>query len=295
MINEENIYKEHIQLELKYILNIKEIQDILKLENIKEFSTIKKYDSLFEKYYNILIEDSIRQYNTEEEISKEFYDKNNLIINIETDKNKMNYDKTKANKLPGISTIKDNLKNGHLNNVLYANEIIDKLNKELQDEKNGPKYPKYEEYLQKVKEEDIINYMDNKIKDLANKDIEILIKENYFEGQMNIRELKEEIDKIGCNKFSHLYELFLEILGDEDNENVILNMDGIKEIFSMDETFKKEFREFFLFKKKKENYLKELKAKYEITLMEQKEKKIHSLKEQLGYCKQNEKSLVTKK
>ena len=273
MINEENIYKEHIQLELKYILNIKEIQDILKLENIKEFSTIKKYDSLFEKYYNILIEDSIRQYNTEEEISKEFYDKNNLIINIETDKNKMNYDKTKANKLPGISTIKDNLKNGHLNNVLYANEIIDKLNKELQDEKNGPKYPKYEEYLQKVKEEDIINYMDNKIKDLANKDIEILIKENYFEGQMNIRELKEEIDKIGCNKFSHLYELFLEILGDEDNENVILNMDGIKEIFSMDETFKKEFREFFLFKKKKENYLKELKAKYEITLMEQKEKK----------------------
>ena len=288
--------EEHLNVELNYILKNKNIEIS---ENIKNYSKEIKYGFLIFKYINLLKEESKKQENIQKELLKNFNLKDNIIINIEYDLNKIEIEKERIKNLKDEELFKEALiKIKSTNNADNLKYFIESKDKNLDDFiNNSPEiFINNEEFKKfcfkflndyahikiienKIIEKEMIISDDSKnndfeiknngelpsdngpLKDIETKSLEELLKETYVDNKIDIKKLLENflINKYD-EKYTNINDLFKKIIS--DNTNLILSIEEFLEKISSNDKYKNEFKDYLLLIKK-EDYLKEHKKKPE--------------------------------
>ena len=137
--------------------------------------------------------------------------------------------------------------------------------------------------------EEINSVCDTKMKEILNEDISVMLKDMFPEEKIDIKLLKNELEKDKYNNKKicpNLYNLIREILADDsDNGNVILNFEGILEIFKMDENIKNEFKKYYSWKTVNSIKLNLIKEKISEKRAKINEIKINLMKSKLNVIK----------
>ena len=277
--------KNKIFLEKKRINSLKDDdlfnEFFLKMENMKinraQIFGIKKYKNLynfFESKFDLL----------------ESYDFKKLLKEIKLNKIILNefenYCYFFLNEFANITIIKDERKKRV---KLLTNDIVlEELEKENNRNIENDLYKKDELYLKDNNNKETNNNIIKNENENKERNIEDMIKEIYINNEIDIKELKIEFEEKKYNeKYINIYKLILNILGqDDENSNVKLNIDGLLEIFSLDENIRKEFQDYLISKLKdqylKENLIKEAKEKHKLKLLKEKNENISNLKEAIN-------------